>query len=239
MAGSTDVTIRLRHHRRVRHSHFDDAQNEATSDKQWRSTPPSPSINCFQRFAFFCTVRVPFSQIRASVASHLQHNPTAEILITGHSLGGALATLCFLDLQESLSPKELFAPLYIFGSPRVGNSAFATYSASRGVPIFRVVHNRDPVPHLPFEAWGYVHPPREVFFDAPQTSHVVCDESGEDPECSDQFWVMPDLAHVHDHLAYLEVDYTKAYIQCVMGLEGPKEHEDEAAAAISAETARV
>ena len=126
-----------------------------------------------------------------------------------------------------------FAPLYIYGAPRVGNAAFATYSASRGVPIFRVVHHRDPVPHVPFEAWGYVHPPREVFFDAPQDSYVVCDESGEDATCSDQFWVMPGLARVGDHLAYLEVDYTKAYLTCIIdeGEEEDGEETDEAAAA--------
>lgn len=72
---------------------------------------------------------------------------------------------------------------------KVGNAAFATFSVSHGVPIFRVVHNRDPVPHLPFEAWGYRHPPTEIFFDADQTSHVVCNDSGEDLACSDQFWV--------------------------------------------------
>lgn len=64
-------------------------------------------------------------QVREAVGQHLEHNPNAEILITGHSLGGALATLCFLDLQLTLGlgvgPKAVpFAPLYIFGSPRVG-----------------------------------------------------------------------------------------------------------------------
>ena len=179
------------------------------------------------------------SKIRAAVAGHLQHNPAAEIMITGHSLGGALATLCFLDLERTLGVKVSFAPLYIYGAPRVGNAAFAAYSASRGVPIFRVVHNRDPVPHLPFEAWGYVHPPREVFFDGPQESYVVCDESGEDATCSDQFWVMPGLAHVGDHLEYLQVDYTKAYLTCMLaeGREEKEEETDEAAAA--ADTAAV
>lgn len=177
------------------------------------------------------SVPIPSSQIRAAVAGHLQHSPTAEILITGHSLGGALATLCFLDLEATLGAEVSFAPLYIYGAPRVGNAAFATYSASRGVPIFRVVHHRDPVPHLPFETWGYVHPPREVFFDAPQESYVVCDESGEDETCSDQFWVMPGLAHVGDHLEYLQVDYTKAYLTCMLGEGDDDEEVDEAAAA--------
>lgn len=112
----------------------------------------------------------------------------------------------------------------------MGNSAFAAYSVSLGVPIFRLVHNRDPVPHLPFKSWGYGHPPREVFFDAPQTSFVVCDESGEDPTCSDQFWVMPDLAHIVDHLLYLQVDYTKGYVACLLGSEEEDERLEKAAA---------
>lgn len=57
-------------------------------------------------------------QIRGEVSKHLRHNPDAEILITGHSLGGALATLCFLDLQLTLGLVP-FAPVYIYGAPRV------------------------------------------------------------------------------------------------------------------------
>ncbi|CAN0097328.1 unnamed protein product, partial [Hapterophycus canaliculatus] len=99
---------------------------------------------------------------------------------------------------------------------KVGNEAFATFSVSHGVPIYRVVHHRDPVPHVPFEAWGYRHPPTEVFFDADQTSYVVCNDTGEDLSCSDQFWVISGAMHVSDHLWYLEVDYTMAYLNCFM-----------------------
>lgn len=66
---------------------------------------------------------------------------------------------------------------------------FAKFSASHGVPIFRVVHYHDPVPHLPFETWGYRHPPTEIFYSEDQTSYVVCNDTGEDLSCSDQFWV--------------------------------------------------
>lgn len=58
-----------------------------------------------------------------------------------------------------------------------------------GVPIFRLVHHRDPVPHLPLEAWGYHHPPTEVFYTEDQSSYQVCNSSGEDDTCSNQFWV--------------------------------------------------
>lgn len=192
-----------------------------------RRTPPARTVNSFTLKTsppLFPPPPAIELQIRAAVKSHLHYHPEARILITGHSLGGALATLCFLDLLSIHGDKVAFAPLYIYGTPRVGNAAFATYTASHGVPVFRVVHNRDPVPHLPFQAWGYVHPAREVFFDAPQTSFAVCDDSGEDPTCSDKFWVMPDLVHVYDHLSYLEVDYTKAYVQCLIGNEEDDEN---------------
>lgn len=43
--------------------------------------------------------------------------------MTGHSLGGALATFCALDLEEIYGSLNLYA----FGCPRVGNDAFAKY----------------------------------------------------------------------------------------------------------------
>ncbi|CAM9390329.1 unnamed protein product [Scytosiphon promiscuus] len=181
--------------------------------------------DCKVHRGFLAAYQAVQDQIRAVVADHLRENPGAEILITGHSLGGALAALCFLDLQVTLglglgSHPVPFAPVYIFGAPRVGNEAFATFAISHGVPIYRVVHHRDPVPHVPFEVWGYRHPPTEAFFNADQTSYMVCDDSGEDLACSDQFWVISGAMHVSDHLWYLEVDYTMAYLNCFMSGDG-------------------
>lgn len=155
--------------------------------------------------------------MRATVAEHLRYNPTARVLITGHSLGGALATLCFLDLMDVLGDDVAFAPLYVFGTPRVGNAPFATYTASRGVPIYRLVHHRDPIPHLPLKRWGFHHPPQEVFYDSLQKSYKMCDGTGEDPTCSAKFWAIVSLLHIQDHVHYLEVDYTKSFLKCKLG----------------------
>lgn len=62
-----------------------------------------------------------------------------RLFYTGHSLGGAMATLA-----ASLRPPSA---VYTFGSPRVGDAAFI--QCLREVPIFRVVNNRDLVALLP------------------------------------------------------------------------------------------
>jgi alpha-beta hydrolase superfamily lysophospholipase len=58
---------------------------------------------------------------------------------TGHSLGGALATLA-----ASLRPP---CAVYTFGAPRIGNAEFAQTLA--GIPVFNVFNPKDIVPELP------------------------------------------------------------------------------------------
>ncbi|NQX46050.1 lipase family protein [Paenibacillus tritici] len=50
-------------------------------------------------------------------------SPEKTLYVTGHSLGGALATLCVLDLAANSSYSSPY--LYTYGSPRVGDPAFA------------------------------------------------------------------------------------------------------------------
>lgn len=85
------------------------------------------------------------------------------IFVTGHSLGGALAVLCALELNRR---KFNVAQVITFGQPRVGNKAFAAlYSAALGDRTFRVVHEEDivaRVPHLPQFTDPYRHAGTEV-----------------------------------------------------------------------------
>ena len=63
------------------------------------------------------------------------------LIFTGHSLGGAFATLA------AVSSPIPAASLVTFGSPRVGNQAFLDCLGE--IPIHRVVHHHDIVPLLP------------------------------------------------------------------------------------------
>jgi triacylglycerol lipase len=64
---------------------------------------------------------------------------------TGHSLGAALATLA-----AARRPPQA---VYTFGSPLVGNHAFAASLAH--VPVYRVVDGSDVVTHVPPAALGF------------------------------------------------------------------------------------
>lgn len=69
------------------------------------------------------------------------------LMCTGHSLGAALATLA----ASMHRPRTL----YTFGSPRVGDAAFA--ATLQGLEIHRYVDCCDAVTVLPPEAFGFVH----------------------------------------------------------------------------------
>ena len=72
-----------------------------------------------------------------------------DICFTGHSLGGALATLAAQAWARAhpLSGKQ--ARVYTFGAPRVGNRPFA-YEYNKMVPHhFAIINHKDPVPAIP------------------------------------------------------------------------------------------
>jgi len=71
------------------------------------------------------------------------------IFYTGHSLGGALATLA-----ATLRPPRA---VYTFGSPRVGNARFV--SLLQNLPVYRIASPRDIVAGMPPTAlpFGYRH----------------------------------------------------------------------------------
>lgn len=85
-------------------------------------------------------------------------------MVTGHSLGGALAVLCAADIYRAYSRVNY---LYTYGTPRAGNTAFATYMHQALPNAIRVTHFKDPVPHLPFEEilkQNYLQVPTEVWY---------------------------------------------------------------------------
>ncbi len=102
----------------------------------------------------FGHVHSGFSEAFASVVPDLQRilasaDKTKNVVVCGHSLGGAIATLCAAWIRETFSPKVM---LYTFGSPRVGCRDFVEhYSKTASFPAFRVANPTDIVPSLPWD----------------------------------------------------------------------------------------
>ncbi len=96
-----------------------------------------------------------YLSVRNELHKHIREQSTKRYRVTGHSLGGALATLCAVDLQYNFGDRAIEA--YTFGAPRVGNPAFVE-SYNRRVPdTWRVVNGWDAVAGLPAPWQGYRH----------------------------------------------------------------------------------
>lgn len=89
-----------------------------------------------------------YSSARDSIIAKLSKLPTDKTLfITGHSLGGALATLCAVDIAANTK----FTSPYIFtyGSPRVGDPVFARTFPKYVKNSYRIANLFDVVTHAP------------------------------------------------------------------------------------------
>ena len=78
------------------------------------------------------------------------------VYVTGHSLGGALATMATAELanHDDSQIRDSIAACYTFGSPRVGDRSFDQYVK---VPLYRVTNGVDVVPAVPPALLGYRH----------------------------------------------------------------------------------
>lgn len=86
----------------------------------------------------------------------IMKNKITQIHCVGHSLGGALATICADWIRSGYKIKPY---LYTFGSPRVGLMGFADCCTSNigAERIFRAYHKTDIVPCIP--TWPFIHTP--------------------------------------------------------------------------------
>lgn len=124
--------------------------------------------------------------------------------VTGHSLGGALATLATKRLGPSLRPNGVFT----FGQPRVGDSAFADKYTFRH---FRFVNNKDIVPTVPsrfipgsFPPAFYTHVNKLCFFD--EDGNLAKNPRGE-------LGILPDLTAALHPLAAGEAEARALVLQ--------------------------
>nr|KAJ3421731.1 hypothetical protein HK105_002470 [Polyrhizophydium stewartii] len=144
--------------------------------------------------------------VQNTIADLLAQNPGFSVYFTGHSLGGALASLAaidYLDLHGTSNAANTF--LYTYGQPRTGNDVWANWVSTLPFgSISRVTKKNDPVPHLPPESFSYRHFKQEYGINASGQS-VSCTNTGDAGEVSDcmndnfEWWKFDVNAHTNGY----------------------------------------
>lgn len=107
-------------------------------------------------------------RVLPAVAQATAANPSYQLRVTGHSLGGAIATLAAASMRNTGKT----VALYTYGSPRIGGSKISDYISKQSGGNYRVTHRNDPVPKLPLLTMGYVHTSPEYYVDKPNGQDV-------------------------------------------------------------------
>lgn len=145
--------------------------------------------------------------VKESMHAQISNYTDYNIWITGHSLGGALASISSASLLYDEIIKKDKTALYTFGMPRVGDRQYALEHNKLLNNSWRVTHHADPIPHLPFHTLlpgGPYHHKTEVYYpskDMPPTeNYTIC--PGSDGKCRE-----PNFDHfnVDDHKVYFNI----------------------------------
>lgn len=157
---------------------------------------------------FYDAFQLSYNQIKA----HLS-DPLKKYILTGHSLGGALASILALKMTQEHNSSIWQNPkscLITFGQPRVGKRDWANLHDDL-IPTFRklrFVYQSDPVTGIPQRLSGWAHHSRAVYMGATKTIHLgrkrrfitsrsywqVCHDQ-EDYSCTNDVTVLPSAKH--------------------------------------------
>ncbi|KAJ5782957.1 hypothetical protein N7457_004731 [Penicillium paradoxum] len=138
------------------------------ADVTFFHTNPHLCHGCLAELGFWTSWKLVRDDIMQQLKDAFSQNPGYELVIVGHSLGAAVATLAAADLRGKGYPS---AKLYAFASPRVANRALAEHITAQG-NNYRFTHTNDPVPKLPLLSMGYVHISPEYWITTPDNTTV-------------------------------------------------------------------
>jgi len=140
--------------------------------------------------------------VDAEVAKLLGLHPKFGIVVIGHSLGGAIATLAAGHLSKT--HPNVNVRLITYCQPRVGDIVFTT--AMNKIPNLtgmRYVHYNDPVPHAPFQmGFKFVHYGTEFWSPAPKSLDILkCspENDAESEKCSNAIYMSLSLETIGYH----------------------------------------
>ncbi|KAH7115385.1 Alpha/Beta hydrolase protein [Dactylonectria estremocensis] len=175
----------------------------SASIRSWLSDFIFPRIpvdicsGCTAHWGFWTSWVDARDRVLQAIRTAAARNPGFRITITGHSLGGAIASLAAAELRNN----GYNVALYTFGAPRFGDDALSTYITNQAGGNYRVTHYNDPVPRVPPMLVGYAHISPEYYVSTPDLAPVTTADIRVCPgiknaDCNGA-WIIPDiLAHI-------------------------------------------
>lgn len=152
-----------------------------------------------------------YEELREDVHRAVQELKCTRLVLTGHSLGAAIATIASFDLRAAMGYQV--DATWTFGKPRIGNEEFvnnfeaAAKKQGASPPMWRVVHYHDPIPRAPPHLPG-IHPVAhgslEIYYTKRDSSeYLVCPQNGsmenQSDSCMDGWplWLPVNMDHVN------------------------------------------
>ncbi|KAG4962468.1 hypothetical protein JHK82_039157 [Glycine max] len=137
--------------------------------------------------------------IREKLRAMLEAEEDAKFILTGHSLGGALAILfaAVLTMHEEEWLLEKLEGVYTFGQPRVGDNKFGEFMKDKlrkyDVRYMRYVYCNDVVPRVPYDdqTLFFKHFGSCLYFNSLYHGQVLEEEPNKN--YFSLFWVIPKI----------------------------------------------
>ncbi|KAF5466260.1 hypothetical protein F2P56_016203 [Juglans regia] len=151
---------------------------------QYSSDSESPTSAGTKKIPPDTVEMTAYYSVKSKLLSLLKEHKNAKFVVTGHSLGGALAILfpTVLVLHEEKEIMQRLLCVYTFGQPRVGNKELGRFmEAHLNYPVpkyFRVVYCNDLVPRLPYDdkTFLYKHFGACLYYDSLYTEKNMDEE---------------------------------------------------------------
>lgn len=103
-----------------------------------------------------------YTKFQQDLLAQLKILSPNQIIISGHSMGAAIATICGIDIiQISDYPNPI---VYNFASPRIGNFEFSEFVKTLNLKVYRIVNTLDVIPQLPPPICPNFNNPKQPYY---------------------------------------------------------------------------
>lgn len=126
-------------------------------DLKVNKVPTDLCSDCHAHDGFWTSWMDVRHKVLQAIDKAVDARPKYRVIVVGHSLGGAIATLAAGTIRNRSAHLLQVTELYTFGSPRVGSYQTARFLSEQSRLSYRITSTSDPVPRLPGVILDYMH----------------------------------------------------------------------------------